>query len=379
MSSSRPRFWTVWQSRQLDAVLALGIVLVLVLLLPPELAVWIRLLIAVGIGLPVAVRNIWQPGAFLITLGVSVVATALNLLHDSFVISAFVLYPLAVETEPLRPRLQRQIGWPTLGLLAFMLVAGSAPPISPILGRFLSGAAVLSGTWIVGQAVRERRRYVRMQAEQLARQAVVQERLRIARELHDVAAHTLGIITVQASVAQHLINQRPDAGIKALQTIEQLSRDSLQELRQVLGILRHHEPEILPITPDLGNLEVLIQQVAVSGVQAKLRLHHTEHLPDSLNLAAYRIVQEALTNIVKHAAPTTATVTIQRQNESLSIEIYNAAPAHPQPPSGDHGLGLLGMRERTLLLGGTFSAAPTMDGGFCVMAMLPYPAKGAHV
>jgi signal transduction histidine kinase len=208
--------------------------------------------------------------------------------------------------------------------------------------------------------------------EEEAQRRVEQERLRIARELHDIVAHTLTTINVQAGVAKHLLERQPEHAEGALATIEQASHEALQELRAILGVLREPGEEDAPLTPapDLTTIEALVEQARAGGaVRFQVVGERPERIPEAVQLAVYRIVQESLTNSRRHAPGAAAEITIAFAGDRLRLTIENAAANGHD--SGLTGTGIVGMRERALALGGTLNAS-RRDGRFCVCAELPY-------
>jgi signal transduction histidine kinase len=225
-------------------------------------------------------------------------------------------------------------------------------------------------------ALKERNEFLEREREVRARKAVIEERLRIAQELHDVVAHAMSVIAVQSGVGNHVIETQPAEAQKALAAIETTSRSVLIEMRRLLGVLRQNgesDAELVP-APGLRDLPSLISQVADGGVNTKLRIMGApRELPAGVDLSAYRIVQEALTNAIKHGGPR-ADVTLSYTEQDVSIEVTNDdAPSNDR---GQHvvqaGHGLIGMRERVAVFDGEFSAQPRPGGGFRVAARLPF-------
>ena len=262
-------------------------------------------------------------------------------------------------------------------------------------GRFqaptvISNALVIGAAWLLGHFVGGRRSYTaqleqaaeleRARAEQ-ARRAVAEERLRLARELHDVVAHSISVIAVQSGVGAHVAKTQPEEAAKALAAIEATSRAALTELRRLLGVLRQDdEPEgsLAPV-PGLADLEGLLAEVAKAGLAVRLQVEGTPSpLPAGVDLSAYRIVQEALTNVVKHAGPVRAQVTIRYRDQEIRVEVIDDGRG-VAAPTGDGrarvGHGLIGMRERVAVFGGDLETGPRPDGGFRVAARLPLAAE----
>jgi signal transduction histidine kinase len=256
----------------------------------------------------------------------------------------------------------------------------------------LDGLVMAAGWWL-GDGARRRQEAVvtaRQRAaeleqarEELARRAVTEERLRIARELHDVVAHSMSIIAVQSGVGVHVLDSQPEEARKALAAVEATSRQALVEMRRLLGVLRQEaEPRgSLAPAPGLAEVEALAAEVARAGVRVEVRIEGTpSELPAGLDLSAYRIVQEALTNVVRHAGPATARVAVRYAPDQVAVEVTDdgkglqppSAAAGPfRPASSPVGHGIVGMRERAALYGGTLEAGPLPGGGFRVAASLP--------
>ncbi|MEU4191688.1 histidine kinase [Kribbella sp. NPDC026611] len=245
------------------------------------------------------------------------------------------------------------------------VVATGLPDFQHAGGVLPFGLLVL-GAWIAGRVARQFRR----QAQELALQ---QERLRIARELHDIVAHSMSVITVQAGYGHLIIDDHPEESREALATIERTGRTTLAELRRLLGVLRSDEQVALAPAPSLRQLDELIAQTAKAGVRAELRVVGAPvELAAGLELSAYRIVQEALTNVVKHASTPSATVAIDYRPDELVVEIIDRG----EGSAFRAGHGLIGLRERVALYDGTFDAGPLPDKGFRVHARLPLGGAG---
>jgi signal transduction histidine kinase len=256
----------------------------------------------------------------------------------------------------------------------------------------LAVIAQFAAVWAIGVALRSRRAATesrvreadeRAEAErQAAARVLAEERLRIAQELHDVVAHSMSVIAVQAGVGAHVLDERPEQARAALEAISATSRGTLTELRRLLGVLRDsegvrsHAP-----APGLADLPHLVADVRSAGVPATL--HVEGHDPGishaGVELSAYRIVQEALTNVIKHAGqPTRVDVTVRYAPYALAVEVIDdgrGVAAHPR--NGDSGTegsghGLIGMRERVEVWGGELSVGPAPGGGYRVKAQLPY-------
>ncbi len=242
-----------------------------------------------------------------------------------------------------------------------------------------------SAGWIAGSTFRIRRSHtatVERRAEVLeqdsearAREAVADERARIARELHDIVGHTLNLIVVQAGAAQKVFKSNPDRALESLASIESTGRDALFDTERMLGILTPAGESVMQISPQpsLGQVDGLAEQFTDAGLPVEVNVAGEPHkLPTSLDLSAYRIVQEALTNALKHAGPARARVAISYLAGKLVLDIVDDGQG-----SGDDGhdagggRGLIGMRERVSLFGGELDVGPAAEGGFRVHASLP--------
>jgi signal transduction histidine kinase len=245
----------------------------------------------------------------------------------------------------------------------------------------LSMLLVLLG-WYLGRRVKGRREYVALVEERAdylereraaeAQQAVDEERTRIARELHDLVAHRVSMITVQAGAAQTIASSDPDKAIRAMKAVEEAGREALEELRQVLGVLRADgEREGLVPMHGVADIPDLVADMRGAGMDVSLFNEGARGpLPARVDLATYRIVQEALTNVLKHAGPDPkAEVRLSTVGQMLNIEVTDRGSGVSALPGS--GQGLVGMRERATLLGGTFEAGPRPAGGFRIMARLP--------
>ncbi|MGY0236677.1 sensor histidine kinase [Longispora urticae] len=256
------------------------------------------------------------------------------------------------------------------GFLAIGLLVERDP--APTVGRMFGVAAWLVGTMMVAEFVRVRRLHftevARTRMEEHKRQSS-DERLRIARELHDVIAHNISLINVQAGVALHLLDDDPGQAREALTVIKAASKETLQELRSTLGVLRQVDEEAPRApAPSLDRLDELLGRLAVSGLDVRLTVTGTaRELPANADLAAFRIVQEALTNVYRHAHVDTARVLVGYEPDAVTVEILDDGVGG----GSTAGNGLTGMRERADALGGTLVAGPRPEGGFRVYGRLP--------
>ncbi|UUU32165.1 sensor histidine kinase [Streptomyces sp. CA-210063] len=257
--------------------------------------------------------------------------------------------------------------------------------------------ALFVGAVLLGSAMRGRREartqlveQTSITAEERARRTLLEERSRIARELHDVVAHHMSVISIQAQVAPHLVENPSEELKENLHGIRKNALEALTELRRVLGVLRSENPPdadpddphgitaaaegTAPHTPQptLDRLDALIDNTRAAGLAVVTEIHgEVSPLPPGVELSAYRIVQEALSNALRHAPGATVRVELTHFPRGLQVRVINSRPAHKAPPSPGAGHGLLGMRERAAMLGGTLMATETSHGGFAVVAFLP--------
>jgi signal transduction histidine kinase len=226
--------------------------------------------------------------------------------------------------------------------------------------------------WTIGDSFHQRAAHARALRAQAAAQAVTDERLRIAREVHDMVAHSIGIIAIQAGAGARVIDTQPGAARDALATIETTSRETLAGLRGMLGGLR--QPAGADLTPALAGLERLAAATRAAGVEVEVRWQGERRpVPVDIDLSAYRIVQEAITNVIRHAGTDRCRVTVDYGTDALAIEVVDEGRGAPAELAA--GFGIAGMRERVGLLRGQFSAGPGPAGGFRVAATLPVPAR----
>jgi signal transduction histidine kinase len=243
-------------------------------------------------------------------------------------------------------------------------------------------AVVLVGAWVLASGVRERREHYEadvLAAQQRAAASAAEERLRITRELHDLIGHAMGVMVVQAGVAERLLDTRPEEARRAVAEIGATGRASLAEMRQVLGALREDDrdgggPMPRDPLPTLASLPTLVERVESAGLPVELVVRGVRRpLPPGLDLAAYRIVQEALTNCLKHARASRAWVTVDFGTDAVGTTIRDDGTA-TLPSAASAGHGLDGMRERVAVFGGELSVGPRPGGGFEVRARFPIPA-----
>jgi signal transduction histidine kinase len=289
-----------------------------------------------------------------------------------------------------------RLGWRTSACAAVsalvalgggLLYAAFATKRALIGVEALDGAVPLIAAWFIGVSVATRQRYLtglakqeeRERAAELERahQEVREERIRIARDLHDVVAHSLGVMTVQAGVGRRLLAKRPDEIEATLESIEMVGRTAQDELRVVLGLLRDEEPEAASLAPAprLVDLKELAETVRAAGTPVELRTSGVGRtLSPALELSIYRVVQEALTNVVKHAPGARSTVLVELSADSVRVEVTDdgrSAVSFPGTGSPGEGHGIIGMRERLGAFGGSLTTEFLPGGGFRVLGRVP--------
>jgi signal transduction histidine kinase len=265
---------------------------------------------------------------------------------------------------------------------ALVLVAVEEFFVSQPSGDSIFSIVVVFVVWYVGRRVRIRGEYLRLLQERAshlereqaaeADKAVIEERTRIARELHDIVAHQVSLMTVQAGAAKTVAAQNPEAALQAMESIEKAGRQALNELRHLVSVLRPgNEGDGLEPQPGSHDIPGLVDEVRAAGLEVSLDMNLRKvEFPARVDLAIYRIVQEALTNVIKHAGPqATADVTISSDRDGVAIEVRDNGGGATRLPGSGHGI--VGMRERAQLLGGSLLASPRPGGGFKVVAYLP--------
>jgi signal transduction histidine kinase len=344
--------------------------------------------------LPVAVRRLWPvPVLAVVTVAVGYLTAMGRAPLTTDLMLGMASYMVAVRL----PRTPAVIALVVAeaAILAGLLTASITAHAETVMLHSMLAAAAM---WFVGAGVRERRRYRAGVAEQAERQqrdeagrarhALQEERLRIARELHDVLAHSLSVVTVHAGVGRRVGATQPAEALRALRTVEEASRAALDELRRVLSLLRSDdepaetgrpgEPGLaLAPVPGLTDLDGLTTLVEKAGTPVRVDLTgDVASVPPSAGLTAYRIVQEALTNVVRHAPGATATVRVSIAGGGVRIRVTDTGPVTAAEAAGAvaPGHGIVGMRERAAIFGGTLDAGPLPGGGFQVTASLPVQA-----
>lgn len=284
-----------------------------------------------------------------------------------------------------RPRRRAVVAAVAVALVELPVVAALAAGPDELTSSLLVTALGTAASGMAGLLLRQRREHAVELRESEVSEALTAERLRIARELHDMVAHSIGVIAIQAGVGSRVIETRPGEARKALTAIETTSRETLAGLRRTLVALRRAQPDgeggHVPTgpAPGLADLDALAASLAGAGV--RVDVHRTggeRRLPPDIDLSVYRIVQEALTNVVRHAGPAArARVTLDFAPDELRVEVVDDGRG-VSARAGSTGFGITGMYERVALLHGRLSAGPRPEGGFRVAAELPLPVAGTE-
>jgi len=371
----RPGHWAA-----LDHLAAAVYALFALSVLAPHSGLPLALAQTVLVALPIALRRphpLAACGALLTALLATPVAPGAG---------AMALAPLAYVLYLVAAVRRRRTALTALAASLAVLAAVMLPVHHDAVAPF---AVVCVTAWTAGYEVGRHRRYageLQRHRDRLAeaerdraRREVTEERIRIARELHDVVAHSMSVITVQAGFGHLVIDDKPAEARAALSAIETTGRQTLTEMRRLLGVLRTDDPRPAEGTPALADLDRLLAQTAGAGVRVESTITgNPRELPAGIGLSAYRIVQEALTNVVKHAGTGTARVTLDYRDDELAVEITDHGRGCPGADGHIPGHGLIGMRERVHLYGGRFWAAPLPEGGFQVTARLPLTARAEN-
>jgi signal transduction histidine kinase len=337
--------------------------------------VWSLLAVVV---LPLVVRRRRPMPVFVVVLAAGAAAIMVGAAGDAVVIAlALALYPVGLS-ETSRSGVLALVaalsavsaaGLATIVVPGLPLIAapeGEESFATAPVTALLYSALIITGSWVLARAARARRDHAAQLADLRARQAVADERLRIARDIHDVVGHSLSLIAMKAAVANHLVNSRPEEGWSALSTIEHVSREALDDVRTVLDALR----DTADTTAGVAEIDRLVADVRAVGVTVEVDRADLTDVPAAVQASAYRIVQEALTNVLRHAGPTRCQLTLADEVGILTISVVNERTKHRA--TGRPGHGLLGMRERVAMHGGTLDFGPEPGGGFGVRARLPY-------
>lgn len=337
------------------------------------------LVLLVGGAVPVAISRWWPLPAYVLALTSIGTYQALGYYTDSpYFLGGLVTAYLAPRARQWwRSLLIVALAVPAYGIGAFLRQRLEIVSFMTAL----TAAAVLAGQVVAELRAASSQRQAEARAE-AERRMLTEERLRIARELHDVISHSIATIGVQAGVAAHLLDEHPEQAREALLAIKTVSRDAMRDLRGMLGVLRQtsEEHEDREPAPGLSRLPELLDRVRGAGVDVDMDVAG-EPVPitPATDLAAYRIVQEGLTNVIRHAPGASAHVQLNYALDALSVEICNSSATSdvqsPAAPGTHHGL--TGLRERALALGGSLDAGPLETGGFRLLARLPIGQTGA--
>ena len=343
---------------------------------------------------PIAIRRKWLWGA--VGLSIAIIATAVVtdqwMLAGDAGIGFFVLtYTAAAHRDFPRAIAAAVIMWTAVHLTVYFVSAADADPATRIALILLNSALAATVFW-VGFVMRNRRmkleelsdraRIAEETREALAAQAVSDEQRRIARELHDVVAHHISVIGVMSEGAKRVLRTDPDAAEEALTTVNQTARTALREMRDILTVLRRGQEETgnaeLEPQPTVDSLRALVAQTKDAGLPVRYSVRGEEYpLPTGVSLAVYRIVQEALTNTIKHAGPKAkAGVVVDYGEDEFRVSIGDSGRGAPVVTGFSGGHGLIGMRERATLYGGSLQVGPQPGGGYLVEARFP---KNAHL
>jgi signal transduction histidine kinase len=354
--------WLLKHPRLVDVLLVVAVIPASVLEVGSRSSGENRLAFALLASLPLLVRR-WRPVLILAVVMAATLAEEAVIHRTMHLPATLAVYTVAAHC----PRTESIRAGGLAILLLFIPLPGFVewgPPIPAI------------AAWLLGDNLRTRRAYLRelearaerleREQEESSRRAAAEEQARIARELHDVLAHNVSVMVVQAAAANDVFETQPQRAREALRDIERTGRSALTELRRLLGRVR--QTDFAP-QPGLSELDALVDGVRAAGLPVTLRVEgELDDLPAGLDLSAYRIVQEALTNAIKHAGASAAEVRVRRTADEVELEVDDDGAG----PSGNgRGQGLIGMRERASLLGGEVEAGPKPDGGFRVRAKLP--------
>lgn len=290
-----------------------------------------------------------------------------------------LLPAVAVALFTVARHADRKVGLTVAAITGLVMAIGTAAlDADQFLPEFLGEVALMAVPIAIGDAARSRADRLRDLIDTEANTRVQAERIRIARDLHDVVAHGLSTITIQSGVAAHLLDQDPGQAKEALEVINATGKRSLEELRAMVGVLRSTDEAPLRPTPtDPNDLTDILDGAANAGitVTTKTTGSFPSDVGDSCVVAVHRIIQEALTNIARHAGAAATTLHIDHAADHVEVQITNEGGTARNAALESTGVGIIGMRERAESLGGTLTAEPTPDGGFHVTAVLPYSVK----
>ena len=357
-------------------------------------AAWLAVVLTVLLIAPLAWRRRFPLGVMLGMVPIIVVYQVVDVPEWQWTVNAWwiALYSAGAYGGDRWRNWARAVGVAAInGLVAYEVFLEEVPGEGDMmLGRVLAlvaNALVSAWMWWFGDVMRVRREreaqlgvrtlQLEREREENARRAVLDERVRIARELHDVVAHHVSLMGVQAGAARRVLSRQPEKAEEALAAIEAASRQAVGEMHRLLGFLRQERDDD-PLTPQptIRQLDTLVAHMREAGLPVELAVEGEERpLPPSVDLSAYRIVQEALTNTLKHAGPATATVTVRYGDRALEIEVVDDGRGRLAAGRADGGNGLIGMRERVSLLGGRLRVGHEAGTGFSVRAHLPLDGR----
>jgi signal transduction histidine kinase len=344
---------------------------------------WFDVLMAVVILVPLFARRRFPFGA---PVAVAVLVAATSFKDPGFVNDDFVMYLTGIAVAFLFGMLRERMQAVT-GLAALQGVNGivSHNIANQGVGGFVWTLVIFSIAWIVGfglshkfregEEAKERALRAERAREEEARAAVAEERARIARELHDVVGHAVSVMTVQAAGVRRLLRPEQEREREALLVVEETGREALAEMRRLVGVLRHPEeaPALAP-QPSLGSIDKLVEQAREAGLPVELQVQGDPvELPAGVDLTAYRLVQEGLTNAIKHARAKHAQVLVRYDDGQVELTVSDDGTGDGGGEKGGHGL--VGMRERVAVYGGQLEAGPLPEGGFALKARLPISAS----
>jgi signal transduction histidine kinase len=387
LTSWRPVAWLRAHPFAADCLLAaalLGLILATLPTLPTDegstrdinAGTW---LLCIGAGLAVAFRRVQPIPAAAANL---VVVTAYYWLNFPDGPMPFTMLILLYSVAAHCPR-RLSLPWLTVVAGALILIF-NVDATADNFGSYASALAILGATWLFGDNLQTRRKYVaeledravrlEREREERARQAVVDERARIARELHDVVAHHVSVMVVQAGGARRMLALDPERTEQALETIEGTGREALSEMRRLLGVLRDRDEatDLLAPQPGVGGLEALVDNMRDAGLDVELRIDgDIPPMRPGVELSIYRIVQEALTNALKHAGPAHAEVWVRYDDDEVLVGVSDDGRGAAVSRQNGAGHGIVGMRERVSLFDGELYTGPKAGGGFEVRARIP--------
>lgn len=344
---------------------------------PPRLALdtvaYGFMILAAGM---LTLRRIWPLGTMAVVVGAVAVYLTLGYPHGPLMSTvAISMYGVAAKETPRRSLIAGSVGLAALITPEIIWMGGQGSAAQLIWPITTVAGLLLLVPWAFAMVVRISRESRVKSQEEEARRKADEERLRIAREIHDVLGHGLAVINMQAGVTLHVLDRHPEHARPALEAIRATSKRALDELRVTLAVFRGDEDEQAPRRPlaGLDEIDALLADMRVSGLSADLTVTGDRvELPQAVNLAAYRIVQESLTNVLRHGGGARAAVSIGYKPDALVIEICDTGTRPPAAARRQaHGHGIIGMRERAAGVGGTLTAGWRSGGGFGVRANLP--------